>query len=68
MATDRNSSGEKRPVRWCDLSCEHAGFPLTDSIDGSWSCRTLMALWCRKLEKHVTKNSKCEAERGNDRT
>lgn len=50
-------------TKWCDLRCEHADFPRSDSVDGSRSCRTFQALWCRKLEKHVTKNGVCEVEK-----
>lgn len=47
-------------IKWCDLRCEHADFSKEDALDGSGSCRTFMALWCSKLQKHVTKNSPCE--------
>jgi dihydroorotate dehydrogenase electron transfer subunit len=59
--SDGRDQGKKSPPRWCDLSCEHAEFPKTEAIDGSGSCRTFLALWCRKLGEHVTKNSKCRA-------
>lgn len=48
--------------KWCDLMCEFADFPRSDSIDGSRSCRTFQALWCKKLDKHVTKNATCQAQ------
>ena len=42
------------------MRCEYAEFAKDDAIDGSNSCRTFMALWCKKLEKYVTKNAPCE--------
>lgn len=58
-------SGDKpeRNSKWCDLSCDHADFPRADSIDGSGSCRTFLALWCSKLDRHVTKNARCQVHR-----
>lgn len=52
-------------IRFCDLRCEHAGFAKTDALDGS--CRTWQSIWCDKLERHVTKNSPCEARFGRRR-
>lgn len=52
-------------INWCDLRCEHAEFAKVDALDGS--CRTFQSLWCCKLEKHVTKNSPCEAIFGSRR-
>lgn len=51
-------------IKFCDLRCEYAEFPKEDAIDGSGTCRTFLALWCRKLEKYVTKNAPCEAQFG----
>jgi hypothetical protein len=42
------------------MRCEFAEFAKEEAIDGSGSCRTFMALWCTKLQKHVTKNAPCE--------
>ena len=36
-----------------------------DALDGS--CRTFQSLWCKKLKKHVTKNSPCEDRFGKRR-
>ena len=47
-------------IKFCDLRCEHADFAKENAIDGSGSCRTFAALWCRKLQKYVTKNAPCE--------
>jgi len=45
---------------YCDLYCKYAEFPKKD-LGASNSCRTFDVLYCNLLEKHVTKNSKCEA-------
>ena len=47
--------------KWCDLKCKHAEFAKVDALDGS--CRTWQAIWCKKLKRHVFKNSTCEYER-----
>ncbi|MCF8052752.1 MAG: hypothetical protein K9L59_16035 [Desulfobacterales bacterium] len=52
-------------IRFCDLRCEHADFAQTDALDGS--CRTWQSIWCKKLERHVTKNAPCEARFGRRR-
>jgi hypothetical protein len=52
-------------IKFCDLSCNDAGFAKVDALDGS--CRTFQSLWCDQLEKHVTKNAPCEAEFGKRR-
>jgi hypothetical protein len=57
---DDNAGVTSSKIKFCDLRCEHAEFAKEDAIDGSKSCRTFMALWCNKLEKHVTKNAPCE--------
>jgi hypothetical protein len=49
--------------RWCDPTCRHAAFPEDQALDGSLSCRTFAALWCRYLDEIVTKNAPCEAAR-----
>jgi thiamine-phosphate pyrophosphorylase len=46
-------------VKFCDLRCEHADFPHLNAIDGSGSCRTFSAVWCKRLGEHVTKNAPC---------
>ncbi|APF19955.1 hypothetical protein [Caldithrix abyssi] len=62
---DKDNAGVKTSkIKFCDLRCEFADFPKEEAIDGSASCRTFLALWCKKLEKHVTKNAPCEAEFG----
>ena len=55
-----NAGVTSSSIKFCDLRCEHAEFPREDAVDGSNSCRTFMALWCRQLNKLVTKNAPCE--------
>lgn len=52
-------------LKWCDMRCGDAEFARMDALDGS--CRTFQSLWCKKLQKHVTKNSPCEVEFGTRR-
>lgn len=52
-------------ITFCDLRCECADFAKTAALDGS--CRTFMSVWCRKLQRHVTKNAPCEARFGRRR-
>ena len=52
-------------IRFCDLRCEHADFAKTDALDGS--CCTWQSIWCKKLDRHVTKNAPCEARFGRRR-
>jgi len=44
---------------YCDFSCPRADFPKDTGLDGSGSCRTFSAVWCRELERYVTKNAPC---------
>ena len=55
-----NAGVTSSKIKFCDMRCEFADFAKDQAIDGSNSCRTFMALWCNKLEKHVTKNAPCE--------
>lgn len=67
MATQKktdNAGVTTSRIKFCDLRCEYAEFPKDEAIDGSGTCRTFLALWCRKLNKYVTKNAPCEAEFG----
>jgi len=64
---DKNAGVSSSRIKFCDLRCPHASFPKDDSIDGSKSCRTFMALWCNKLNKYVTKNAPCAVEFGQRR-
>jgi len=33
---------------FCDLGCKYASFPTSEAADGSYSCRTFIALYCKK--------------------
>ncbi len=46
-------------VPFCDLRCSQAEFPKDDGVDGSGSCRTFAAIWCRELGQYTTKNAPC---------
>lgn len=61
---EKNAGVTSSKIKFCDLKCEFADFPKDTAIDGSGTCRTFMALWCKKLDKYVTKNAPCEAEFG----
>jgi hypothetical protein len=45
--------------KFCDLDCRYASFPTSDSVDGSRSCRTFIAITCRKKATLVHKNLPC---------
>jgi hypothetical protein len=57
---EENAGVSSSKIKFCDLKCEHADFARDNALDGSGSCRTFLALWCKKLKKHVTKNAPCE--------
>jgi len=46
-------------MEFCDLNCEYATWPEDDSLDGSGSCRTFQAVYCKKKNRHVHKNMPC---------
>ena len=46
-------------MEFCDLNCEHAQWPEDESLDGSGSCRTFQAIYCKKKKRHVHKNMPC---------
>jgi hypothetical protein len=48
-----------REMEFCDLECAHAEFPREDAVDGSRSCRTFVALYCRGRKVYVHKNLPC---------
>lgn len=54
-------------IKFCDLRCEFATFAPQDAVDGSGSCRTFAALWCKRLNCLVTKNAPCAALYGQRR-
>ncbi len=47
-------------MRFCDLNCPEAEFPREDGLDGAGSCRTFVALYCRRLGRPVHKNAPCQ--------
>ncbi|OPY70195.1 MAG: hypothetical protein A4E57_00723 [Syntrophorhabdaceae bacterium PtaU1.Bin034] len=44
---------------FCDLSCRYAEIPKETGIDGSGSCRTFVAVYCRRRKSLVHKNLPC---------
>lgn len=59
MADKPNAGVTSSKIKFCDLKCEHAAFPEEADVDGSKSCRTFAALWCKQLEQLVAKNAPC---------
>ncbi len=60
MSDDSHNAGvSTSQIKFCDLRCEHAEFPKLHSVDGSNSCRTFAALYCKELDQLVTKNAPC---------
>ncbi len=45
-------------MKWCDYNCKDAAFP-AEALEGA--CRTVAAVWCKKLKKLIPKNSSCQA-------
>ena len=52
-----NTGVSSSKIKFRDMRCEHAEFPKEDSIDGSGTCRTFMAIYCNYLKKYVIKNA-----------
>jgi hypothetical protein len=50
---------ESGSMDFCDLGCKFAAFPKSEAIDGSGSCRTFIALYCKKKKRLVHKNLPC---------
>ena len=46
-------------MEFCDMNCRYADWPENDSLDGSASCRTFQAIFCRKKGRAVHKNGPC---------
>ena len=63
----KNAGLSNSKIKFCDLRCEFAEFPKEEAIDGTKSCRTFVALWCKQLKKYVTKNAPCEVLFGSRR-
>mgnify|MGYP006278875821 CR=1 FL=1 len=60
MSHDTKNAGVTTSrIKFCDMRCEFAEFPKQEHIDGSNSCRTFSALWCKQLQQLVTKNAPC---------
>ena len=59
MSDTENAGVTSSGIKFCDLRCEHAEFPKLHGVDGANSCRTFAALYCKQLEKLVTKNAPC---------
>ncbi|MFH1958174.1 MAG: hypothetical protein ABIJ15_06830 [bacterium] len=65
---DTDNAGVKTSrIKWCDPACPYAAWPDSDAVDGSRTCRTFIALYCKKLKKLVTKNSPCSVKFGSRR-
>ncbi len=45
---------------FCDLMCVYASMPKETAVDGSGSCRTFAALYCKKRKALVHKNMPCK--------
>jgi len=46
-------------MNFCDIRCKYASFPASDAVDRSRSCRTFIALYCKKKKGLVLKNLPC---------
>jgi len=46
-------------MEFCSLTCRFASWPEEEGLDGSGSCRTFQALYCRKKGRVVHKNAPC---------
>ncbi len=46
-------------MEFCDLNCRFARWPEDEALDGSGSCRTFQAIFCRKRDLLVHKNAPC---------
>lgn len=56
---DQNAGVTTSKIKFCDLRCEYAAFPEQRHLDGSNSCRTFAALYCKQLQELVVKNAPC---------
>lgn len=50
-------------MEFCDLECIYAEFPKESALDGSNSCRTFIALRCKKKKAYVPKNAVCKEKK-----
>jgi hypothetical protein len=60
----RANQGEKVP-EYCGFQCPHSEFPPADSAG---ICRTMAAVYCKKLKRLVDKNRPCRWRGGNTRS
>ena len=44
---------------FCDLMCKYAELPKAAALDGSGSCRTFIAVYCKRKKTFVPKNMAC---------
>jgi len=47
---------------FCGFQCRHSGFPPADTAG---LCRTMAAVYCKKLRRLVPKNGPCARQPGN---
>ncbi len=59
IACERSSDTDAIP-HICDFVCPFADFPPAETAG---LCRTMSAVWCRKLKELVNKNAPCEWHR-----
>lgn len=59
MSRPRQSLPSSEKMEFCDLTCIHASWADKEAMDGSGSCMTFQALYCRKKMMHVHKNMPC---------
>ncbi len=45
---------------FCDYDCPHADFPPAETAG---ICRTMSAVWCKKLKELTNKNTPCEYQK-----
>lgn len=50
-------------MKFCDMTCRYAQWPNNNSVDGSRSCRTYQAIFCKKKKQLVYKNSICSGRK-----
>jgi hypothetical protein len=48
---------KQQPPQFCDYDCPFADFPPAETAG---ICRTMAAVWCRRLKELVNKNGACE--------
>ncbi|MBN1491366.1 MAG: hypothetical protein JXA69_15740 [Phycisphaerae bacterium] len=47
----------KKPAEFCDYDCPFADFPPAETAG---LCRTMAAVWCKKLKRLTHKNAPCQ--------